>query len=99
MFAATVTNFIISSLRTGAEVAYFIAFIREPLIVDIDYPLSEKRGVLRNMNLIILWAGGLAVSIKPSLPDPVSIEAWWRYCSAISLSFGGPGLSSQIDSR
>ena len=43
MFAATVINFLLSGLNAGTQVALFIVFIRMALILDICYPLSEKR--------------------------------------------------------
>ena len=102
MFVATVVNFILYSLSTGSDVAGFIVFIRKALILDLDYPLSEKpelvNNALRNMNLLTLWATNFPVSIKLSPSAPVSIYARWRYYSAISSSFGGLGPSSQIDS-
>jgi len=68
MFAATVVNFLCCSLSTGTEVAGFIMLIRKYLILDIDYPLSEKLGLvdnaLRNMNLVIAWSEIFPVSIK-----------------------------------
>ena len=74
MFATTVVNFLLSILRTAGEVAGFVVSIRKALVIDIDYPLSEKpelvHGALRNMNLVGFWAGDLPVSIKSSLPDP-----------------------------
>ena len=104
MFIATVINFLLFSLRTGTEVAGFIVFIRKGLmiILDIDYPLSEKRelvnNALRNVNLVGSWSETLPVSIKLLILDSVSIHTVWRYFSVISLSFGGPGPSSQINS-
>jgi len=102
MFAMTVINFLLSSLNAGNQVAGFVVFIRKALILDIDYPLSEKprlvNNVLQKVNMVNIWAGTLPVSIKLSLSDPVSIHARWRYCSAISLLFGGLGPSSQINS-
>ena len=77
MFAVTVINFLLSSLFTGSRVASSIVFIRKALILDTDHPLSEKPelviGALRNVNLVLDWALSLPVSIKLSLPDPVSL--------------------------
>ena len=102
MFAATVINFLLSSLNAGTQVALFIVFIRKALILDIDYPLSEKpelvNQALQNMNIVADWATYLPVSIKLLLSDPVSIRVRWRCSSAISLSFGLVGPSSQTDS-
>jgi len=75
MFTATVINFLVSSLRTGTQVALFIVLIRKALILDTDYPLSEKRGTvnkaLRNTNIVVrLWVTNIPVSIKLSLSDP-----------------------------
>ena len=101
MFAVTVINFLLSSLTTGNHVAEFIVHIRKALILDIDYPLSEKPDLadqaLKNMGIVGRWAAYLPVSIKLSLWDLVSMHAWCRYYSAISLSFGGLGPSSQIN--
>jgi len=101
MFAATVINFLLSSLNTGTQVAIFIGFIRQVLILDVDYPLVEKLGLvvnsLQNVTIANVWAANLPVSFKLSLSDHVSNYACWRYCSAISLSFGGLGPSSQIN--
>ena len=81
MFVATVLNFLLFSLNTGAQVAKFIVFIRKPLIQDIHYPLSDNRlaelvnNTLRNVNLVGSWAGAFPVStIKLLLSDPVSIH-------------------------
>ena len=102
MFAATVINFLLSSLNTAIQVASLVVFIRKALILGVDYPLSEKpelvKNALRNVNLVGFCAGGLPVSIKLSLSDPISIHARWRYCSAILLSSGGLGHSFQIKS-
>ena len=104
MFITTIINFLLFSLNTGTEVAGFIVLIRKGLmiILDIDYPSSEKpelvNNALRNVNLVGSWAGTLPVSIKLWILDPVSIHTVWRYCSVISLSFGGLGPSSQINS-
>jgi len=103
MFVATVINFLLYSLDTGTQVAGFIVFVRKTLILDIDYPLAEKResvdNALLNMNIVHNWAAYLPVSIKLSLSDPGSIHARRsRYWSAISSSFGELGPSFQIDS-
>ena len=102
MFVMTVVNFLLSSLSTGSDVAGFILFVRKALILDIDYPLPEKpelvNNALRGVNAVGLWAGDLPVSIQLLLSDPTSIHPRWRYISAISLSSGGLGPSSQIDS-
>ena len=78
MFVATAINFLLFSLNTGNEVAKFIVFVRKSLILDIYYPLSEKRvsvnKALRSVNIVGLWAATFPVSIKPSVPDPVSIH-------------------------
>ena len=101
IFAATVINFLLSSLNTGSIVALIIVFLRKALILDI-YPLSEKRNfvgnALRNVNIVTYWARSFPVSIHLSFPDIVFIYARWRYCSATLLSFGGLGPSSHIDS-
>ena len=77
IFAATVINFLLSSLNTGSIVALIIVFLRKALILDI-YPLSEKRNfvgnALRNVNIVTYWARSLPVSLNLSLPDIVSIH-------------------------
>jgi len=78
MFVATVINFLLFSLDTGTRVAGFIVLVRKALILDIDYPLSEKRVLvnkaLQSVNIIANWASAFPVSIKLLLPD--SIHAW-----------------------
>ena len=104
MFAATVINFLLSSLNTGNIVALFIVFIQKGLkiIPNNDYPIADRaellNSALRIVNIIGLWASIFPVSIKLSLSDFISIHTWWRYGSAISSSFGGLGPSSQINS-
>ena len=103
MFVATVINFFLFSLYTGSQIATSIVSIREALILKADYPLSEKpvlvENALRDMRIVFVWAVSLPVSIKLSLPDLVSTYARWRYVSAISSSFGGLGLSFEVNSR
>jgi len=98
VFVVTVINFLLFSLSTGTEIATFIVLIRKALILD---PLSEKQellnNVLQNLTIVIFWSANLPVSRNLSLLDFVSIHARWRYYSAISLSFGGLGPSSDID--
>ena len=98
MFVGTVINFLLFSLSTGTETAMFIVSIRRALILDIEYPLSEKQELVGLPNPIIaqLWSANLPVSNKLSLMDSASIHARWRYYSAISLSFGGLGPSSNL---
>ena len=100
MFMMTIINFLLSSLNTGTGVAAFVVFVRKALILDIEYPLSEKpelvNNALQNLNIIIYWTDNLPVSSSLSLLVSVSIYARWRYYSAISLSFGGLGPSSNI---
>ena len=104
MFVATFINFLLASLNTASEIATFTVVIRNAIVLDIGYPLSEKQdsvnSVLSHFNIIYVWAcaDNLLVSIKLWPSDPVSIHALWRYFSAISLSFGGLGSSSQINS-
>ena len=70
LFVATVINFLLFSLSIGVQVYELNMFFREPLILDIGYPLSEARleelfnNTLRNVNLISFWAGALPVSVK-----------------------------------
>ena len=78
MFIANILNFLLFSYHVGNEVARFIVFIRMALILNVDYPLSEKRELvddaLRNMDVIYLWAPHFPVSINLSLSDPVPIQ-------------------------
>jgi len=73
MFVATIINFLLSSLCFGSQVAAFIVPIREALILDIDYPLSEKpelvNDALRNVRIVFYWTVSLSVSIKLLLLD------------------------------
>jgi len=101
MFVTTVINFLLSSLNTGIQVAAFIVLIRKAPILDTDYEkpdLANTGSVLQNITVVAFWTANLPVSFKLSLLNPVSIRARWRYGSAISLSCGGRGLPSQIDS-
>ena len=102
MFVATIINFLLCSLNVGNQIATIVVFIRDALILDVHYPFSKDRvlvnNALRKPNIVGLWASTLSVSIKLSLLDPLSIHVRWRYYSVISLSFGGRGSSSQIDS-
>ena len=103
MFTATVINFVLAILGIGTEVAEFIVFIQKTFILDIEYPLLERPKLLvtnaiRNMSTVNNWARNLPVSIKLSQSYSGSINVRWRYYSAISLSFGGLGPSSKIDS-
>ena len=66
MFVATAINFTLSSLSAGSAVAQSIAFMRNALILNIDYPLPEKpplvNEALRTANLLGLWGSYLAGS-------------------------------------
>jgi hypothetical protein len=89
MFLATVINFILSSLSTGSDIAGFVVFIRKAIILDIDYPFSDKPQLvdqaLQNLNLLTVWTTNFPVSIELSLSDLVSTRTRWRYYSVISL--------------
>ena len=103
IFVVTVINCLLFSLNTGTQVAVFIALIQKTLIIlDTDYPLRERQDVvnsaLRNLKIVNYWSESLPVSNNLSLLDSVSIHALWRYYSVISLSFGGLGPSSKINS-
>ena len=54
-----------------------VVYIRKTLILNIDYPLSEKlelvNNALQNMYIVGDWAVYLPVSIKLSLPDLISM--------------------------
>ena len=82
MFVTTVINFLLSSLNAGIQVVLFIVFIRKALILDLDFPFSEKSDLvdnaLQNMDIIADWARFLPVSIELSLRDPVSANARCR---------------------
>ena len=75
MFVATVINFVLSSLDTGAQVAGFVVSIRKGLTLDIDFPLSEKLELVRRavwrLDIAIDWAENIPVStnLNPSLLD------------------------------
>ena len=99
MFVVTVINFLLFSLSVGIQIAMFTVLTRKALILDIEYPLSEKQELLElpNLTTVQLWSVNLPVSSALSLLDSVSIHARWRYYSPISLSFGGLGSSSEID--
>ena len=100
MFAMSIISFLLSSFNTGINVAEFSVFIRKTIILDNDYPLSEKselaENALQNWDIAGTWARCLPVSSNLSLLDSVPIHAWWRYYSVILSSFGGLGLSSKI---
>ena len=104
MFIATIVNFLLFTYIVGNEVARFIVFIRKALAPDIGYPLSERRKLvniaIRNLDRIFLWALNFPVSINLSLSDLylLNIHARWRYFLVISLSFGGLGPCSEINS-
>ena len=89
MFIATIINFLLLSLSTGIQIAAFIFFFRKALILDINYPLPEKRmlvnNVLSKFDMGYLWAGYLPVSISYRYRILHLIHSRWRCCSAISL--------------
>ena len=66
MFVATAINFLVSTVVTGIQVTIFIRAIREALIIDMDYPLSEKlelvTKVVWNFDIVVDWAGTISVS-------------------------------------
>jgi len=101
MFAMTVINFLLSSWNTGNWIVGFIVPTQKAFMLNIDYPLSEKResvnNALRNLTIVTLWSGNLPVSSNLSPLDSMLIHTWWRYYSVISLSFGGLGSFSKID--
>ena len=81
MFVMTVINFLLFSLYIGAFVTAFITmFIRKALILDIDYPLTEKlelvNNALQNLEIVELWSANLLVRSNMLLPDSLSIHAW-----------------------
>ena len=66
MFVATTINFLASSVVTGIQVTIFSGAIRKALILDVDYPLSEKlelvTKVVWNFDIVVDWAGTISVS-------------------------------------
>ena len=103
MFIVTAINFLLSSLSTGYQISGFIVFIRKALILDIEYPLSEKpesvNSALQNFNMVDFRSGPVSNNLLRLVSVSNQVHVWWRYYSAISLSFGGLGRSSQIDGR
>ena len=73
MFIATVINFLLSSLDTGNQVAWYIMFVRKALVLDINYPLLEKpelvTNALRNEIMVGFWAETFPVGTKLLIPD------------------------------
>ena len=71
VFAATVINFILSSVNTGITISGFIIYIRTALLLNIDYPLLEKPELAGNaphyLAIVSLWAVYFPVSIKLSV--------------------------------
>ena len=80
MFVVTVINFLLASLVTGNQLAGFVVFVRTGLVLDIDYPLSEKpeliHSTIQDMNILAVsvWARSLPVSIKSSLSEYLFIS-------------------------
>ena len=78
MFTATVVNFFLAILNIGTEFVEFIVSIRKTLILNIEYPLSERQELVinasQNVTTLNNWARNLPVSIKLSQSDPVSIH-------------------------
>ena len=101
MFGVTVINFLLFTLTVGIETAIFTVLIRKALILDIEYPLSKKRGSINNalqdLKIVSFWTRGLPVSSNMLLGS-VSLYVVRRSYSATSLSFGGVGPSSKTDS-
>ena len=66
MFVATTINFLASSVVTGIQVTIFSGAIRKALILDVDYPLSEKLELLNkvawNLDIAVDWTGTISVS-------------------------------------
>ena len=80
MFVMTVINFLLFSLYIGILLTAFIAmFIRKALILDINYPLSEKlellNNALQNLEIVELWSANLPVRNNLLLLDSASIHA------------------------
>ena len=76
----TVINFLLFSLYIGILLTAFIAmFIRKALILDINYPLSEKlellNNALQNLEIVELWSANLPVRNNLLLLDSASIHA------------------------
>ena len=105
IFLATVINFLLSSLNTGAQVAAFTVSIRMALILDIDHPLLEKpeliNRALQNTGIMASWARVFPVSTYQAITVRsrtyfCSVEGLLSNCSAILFSFGGLGPSFRI---
>ena len=96
MFVVTVINFLLFGLSAGNEIAKFAMFIRKDLIEDPLLKKQESENALQNLMIVQFWSANLPVSNNLSLLDPVSIHVRWRCYSAISLSFGGLGSSSNL---
>ena len=73
MFVATVVNLLLASLNTGSQIALFVVFIREALVLNPDLPLVERPQLVNRsiwkLDVVADWAGNLPVSSNPSLPD------------------------------
>ena len=68
MFVATVINFLSFSLNAGSHAAGLVVFIRKITILYIGYSPSKEQKILRPgwINVVIIWAAYIPVSIKPS---------------------------------
>ena len=75
MFVATVINFLSFSLNAGSHAGGLVVFIRKVTILYIGYSPSKEQEILRPgwINVVIIWAAYIPVSIKPSPP-----HAAWR---------------------
>ena len=98
----TIINFLLSSLSIGTQVVALTTRIRRALILDIENPPPENpqlvNNIFQNLTIAYLWSLNLPVSSNLLLLDPVSFHPRCRYYSVISLSFGGLGPSSKVDS-
>ena len=89
MFMVTVINLLLFTLAVGIDIAIITLLIREAPILNIKYPRSEKRGLVKNplqnlsLDTVLLWSVNLPVSSNLPPLDPVFIHARWRYYPAI----------------
>ena len=71
MFVVTVINFLLFSLNIGNVLATSIVLLHKALILDIEYPLSEKQEfvqkVLQSLGLVQYWSSFLPVRSNLSL--------------------------------
>ena len=78
-FAVAIINFFLSGLYAGIEVFIFVLFVRNALVLNIDYPLSKKLELInqakRKFGIVQLWSLNLPVSRDLLLLDSASTNA------------------------